>query len=156
MILSPSQRSRLEHQHESIDEMINDRSETSLTTRPETGKWSTFENIAHLAAYQPAFLERLKKMETEESPLFERYVAEKDPKFYEYGKMNLQQVRELLTMHRLLLINHISPLDESILRRSGRHPVYGNLAIPQWVEFFLLHEAHHLFTIFKLLNAQGH
>jgi hypothetical protein len=136
--------------------LINGYAEISLRTKPESGKWSSFENIAHLAAYQAAFLQRLKKIEIENSPLFERYVAEKDPKFYECARMNLQELRKLITTHRLLLINHISPLNESVLRRTGRHPVYGNLATSQWIEFFLLHEAHHLFTIFKLLNEPGH
>ena len=156
MALSPSQQVRLEHQHKTIDELINANSEISLRTRPETGKWSTFENIAHLAAYQPAFLERLKKIETENSPLFERYVTEKDPKFYDCCKMNLREVKELITTHRILIINHIFSLNESVLKRTGRHPVYGDLAIPQWIEFFLLHEAHHLLTIFKLLNGPDH
>jgi len=106
--------------------------------------------------YQPAFLERLKKIETENSPLFERYVTEKDPKFYDCCKMNLREVKELITTHRILIINHIFSLNESVLKRTGRHPVYGDLAIPQWIEFFLLHEAHHLLTIFKLLNGPDH
>src|ERR1700730_10210446 len=150
-MLSPSQQSRLEHQHEAIGEMIKGITEKQLRTRPETGKWSAFENIAHLAAYQPAFLERLKKIEREESPLFERYVAENDQKFYECAQLNLQQLNDHLSTHRFLLINHISLLPETILRRTGEHTVYGKLKIPQWVEFFLLHEAHHLFTIFKLM-----
>ena len=34
----------------------------------------------------------------------------------------------------------------------GHHPKYGALTLVEWTEFFLLHEAHHLFTLFKLLN----
>src|ERR1700730_11850728 len=117
-MLSPSQQSRLEHQHEAIGEMIKGITEKQLRTRPETGKWSAFENIAHLAAYQPAFLERLKKIEREESPLFERYVTEKDPKFYDCCKMNLREVKELITTHRILIINHIFSLNESVLKRT--------------------------------------
>jgi hypothetical protein len=32
------------------------------------------------------------------------------------------------------------------LSRKGFHPSFGALTIPQWLEFFLLHEAHHLYT----------
>lgn len=34
--------------------------------------------------------------------------------------------------------------------RIGLHPVYGPMTLEGWTEFFLLHEAHHLFTILRL------
>ena len=151
-MISNSQHARLQHQHESVIEMTRGLDEEELRMRPATGKWSPFENIAHLSAYQPAFMERLKRIEKEDSPLFERYVAEKDPHFYECCEMDLQQLHEHLFTHRFLISNHIATLEEDTFRRIGRHPVYGELTIPKWIEFFLLHEAHHLFTIFKLLN----
>ena len=152
-MLSHSQQSRLKHQHETVIEMTKGMTEEQLRIRPDTGKWSPFENIAHLAAYQPAFMERLKRIEKEESPLFERYVAENDPKFHECCEMDLHQLNEFLFTHRFLISNHLSTLSEASSRKIGRHPLYGELTIPKWVEFFLLHESHHLFTIFKLVNV---
>lgn len=46
----------------------------------------------------------------------------------------------------------IFTLSEKELDRTGVHKKYGDLNIVQWIEFFLLHEAHHLFTIFQLTN----
>ena len=152
-MLSNSQLTRLQYQHEAVIEMTKGFTEQQLRTRPETGKWSPFENIAHLSAYEPSFIERLKKIEKEEAPLFERYVAENDPRFYECCRMDLHQLNEHLFTHRFLILNHVSVLSEAGFRRIGRHPLYGDLNIPKWIEFFLLHEAHHLFTIFKLLNS---
>jgi hypothetical protein len=152
-MLSPSQKTRLQHQHESVVEITKGLSEEQLRVRPDTGKWSPFENIAHLAAYQPSFIDRLKRIEKEDAPLFERYVAEKDSRFFECCEMELHQLNEFLFTHRFLISNHISALPETSLSRIGRHPLYGDLTIPKWTEFFLLHEAHHLFTIFKLLNS---
>jgi hypothetical protein len=43
-------------------------------------------------------------------------------------------------------------ISETELNKTGTHPVYGNLNILKWIEFFLLHEAHHLLTIFQLAN----
>jgi hypothetical protein len=31
------------------------------------------------------------------------------------------------------------------------HPLLGPMPIPLWLEFFLLHEGHHLYTIMKFL-----
>jgi uncharacterized damage-inducible protein DinB len=154
-MLSSSQQSRLKHQHETIIEMIKGLSEEELRMRPDAGKWSPFENIAHLAAYQPGFLDRLKRIEKEVSPLFERYVAENDPRFSECCEMDLHQLNEFLFTHRFLISNHITTLSEAGFRRKGRHPVYGELTVPKWIEFLLLHESHHLFTIFKLLNGSS-
>jgi hypothetical protein len=39
------------------------------------------------------------------------------------------------------------------LDKTGHHPVFGEMNLIQWLNFFLLHEAHHLFTIFKLAAA---
>jgi len=152
-MLSLSQQSRLQHQHESIVEMTKGLSEEHLRTRPASGKWSVFENIAHLSSYQQAFIERLKRIEKEESPSFDRYVGENDARFYECCEMDIHQLNEHLFTHRFIISNHLSSLPEANFRRTGRHPVFGELAISNWLEFFLLHEAHHLFTIFKLLNS---
>jgi hypothetical protein len=151
-MLSASQQTRLNHQHESIPEMTKGFTEQALRVRPENGKWSAYENIAHLASYQPRFIERLKRIEKEESPLFERYVGDSDPAFFECCEMDYDQLNEHLFTQRFILLNYSSSLNETSLLRIGRHPVFGDLAIPAWIEFFLLHEAHHLFTIFKLLN----
>jgi len=35
--------------------------------------------------------------------------------------------------------------------KTGTHPVFGQMTMLQWLNFFLLHEAHHLLTIFKLV-----
>ena len=152
-MLSASQQGRLKNQHESIIEMTKGWSEEQLRVRPDNGKWSPFENIAHLAAYQPAFIDRLKRIEKEDAPLFGRYVAENDPRFLECCEMEMHQLNEFLFTQRFLITNHVSKLSEESLGRIGRHPLYGDLSVPKWIDFFLLHESHHLFTIFKLLNS---
>ena len=69
--------------------------------------------------------------------------------------MELHQLNEFLFTQRFLISNYVSTLSESSFMRSGKHPVYGELSIPRWIEFFLLHEAHHLFTIFKLVSGSS-
>ncbi|MGD8307736.1 MAG: DinB family protein, partial [Ignavibacteria bacterium] len=36
------------------------------------------------------------------------------------------------------------------LNRKGTHQKFGTMNVIQWIEFFLLHEAHHIYTIFKI------
>jgi DinB superfamily len=149
MTLSNNVSYRLLHQLETLSEIIGTLSEQELRQRVIPDKWSAFENIAHLAAFQPAFIHRLERIGHEEIPVFERYVAEKDPMFPVYLEKSQQDLLADLAVNRSR-INAI--LEEIELLRTGRHPKFGLMTVAQWTEFFLLHEAHHLFTIFKLVG----
>ena len=154
MPLSASVLGRLQSQHKTIHDLIKGFSEEELQKRVNQDKWSSFEQIAHLKAYQPTFYNRLQKMQHEESPSFERYVADNDPLFHECCKNSLKELLNDLETQRFIVINHLTTLPEQALRRTGRHPKYGLMTIIDWTEFFLLHEAHHLFSIFMLTREQ--
>ena len=47
------------------------------------------------------------------------------------------------------LITHLTPLE---LHRVGIHNRRGRLNIVEWTELFVLHEAHHIRTIFELAH----
>jgi len=158
MPLSPSILTRLQHQHEALPELIEGFTEQQLRQRINPDKWSAFENIAHLAAYQPMFLTRLERIAAEDAPTFERYVAEKDPLFPDYLNIPLQSLLDLISTRAEQITAKLTSFDEAGLLRVALHPKYGRLTVPQWTQFYLLHEAHHLFTIFILtrdLRAAG-
>jgi hypothetical protein len=148
MFLSASLSGRLEHQHETIAELTREFSEMKLKRRINPDKWSSFENIVHLAAYQVAFLTRIDFILTREEPEFERYIAEKDPLFFDYLELSLQQLLEAIAVHRISIIKKMSGFSEAELGRIARHPKFGRMTLVQWTEFFLLHEAHHIYSIF--------
>jgi hypothetical protein len=150
MALSVSTTTRLQHQHESIQELIAGLSETQLKQIVQPGKWSAFEQIAHLTAYQPVFLDRLYTIEQGNSPAFQRYVAEQDAQFGTYLEKPLSALLSALGSTRLMMINYLTGLSEEALQKTGMHPRYGLLTVPEWTGFFLLHEAHHLYHLFML------
>jgi hypothetical protein len=150
MPLSESIVSRLQYQHQSIVTLTAVFTEEELKRRPIPEKWSAFENIAHLCAYQPIFLNRISLILNESNPLFEPCIAEKDPVFEECLTLSLPQLISKATEDRAAIKNKLGNLSVVELCRSARHPKYGKLDIPQWAEFFLLHEAHHLWTVLKL------
>lgn len=150
MALPTSVTTRLEYQHKTVIELIEGLSDEQIRKQIVPGKWSIFENIVHLATYQHSFIGRVRKMLTEESPQLPRYTADGDPMFLENcGKSTREIMQDLITTRREL-ISGILSFKEHDLQRTGQHPVYGKMNMLQWVNFFLLHEAHHLFTIFKL------
>jgi hypothetical protein len=150
MHLSDSQLYRLRYQHLTIKEVVQGLSETQLRQSVNPGKWSVHENIAHLAAYQPAFIVRLRRISNEPEPAFDRYVADNDPAFAEAVKEPLEVLLAHTETDRNTILNELLALDEQGLMRTAVHARYGKLNVIQWTEFFLLHEAHHLFTIFML------
>jgi uncharacterized damage-inducible protein DinB len=151
MSLSLSLTTRLEYQHNSIGDLIEGLSDEQIRRQVIPGKWSIFENIAHLATYQHAFLDRLHKILSQENPEFGRYNAESDPLFYDNCLRPTREIMQDLTTTRRKLIDEILSIEPGKFHRAGGHPVFGKLNITQWLHFFLLHEAHHLFTVFKLI-----
>lgn len=152
MELSISALTRLQYQHTTIRELIAGFSEYDLKREINPGKWSAFDNIAHLACYQPVFLLRLERIQTEETPAFDRYVADNDPSFSGYLVKPLEELLSGIDARRAVIFSKLQGMGEGDLRRVGHHPRYGMLDVRQWTEFFLLHEAHHLYTIFMLVQ----
>jgi len=152
MILYQSLSDRLKNQHEAIENIIAKTDNVQFLVHPSPDKWSIQDNIAHLAKYQPVFTSRINSILTSSSPTFDRYKAEDDPDFEIWRKRSVQDLLQVLYSDRQILFNLITNLSEEKLNRTGIHKKYGKLTVVQWTEFFLLHEAHHIFTIFQLAN----
>ena len=150
MPLPSSITTRLQYQHKSLLDLIENLTDEQVRKQIITGKWTIFENIVHLQTYQHVFIFRVREILERNNLQFDRYSAEADPYFpINCSKSTREAIQDLLTVRKDMCveINNIS--DEDLLR-TGTHPVFGQMNLFQWLNFFLLHEAHHLFTIFKL------
>ncbi len=152
MELSVSALSRLAYQHLTISELVFDIPEERLQQQLVPGKWSIHDNIAHLARYNVVFQERIQAILKEENPVFSRYSAETDDTFPIWQKKTTKNLLGSISVERKKISLMSSSLQPEQLTRTGHHPRFGKLMIIDWVEFFLLHEAHHIFTIFQLKN----
>ena len=121
----------------------------------DPGKWSIRDQVAHLAKYQPEFLRRIQLIVNTNDPAFQRYRAEEDPGFEVWRAWPLDKLIKTLEANRVDIISYLNSLSQAEMDRSGFHPIYGKLRITDWVEFFLLHESHHLFSIFQLAHRSG-
>lgn len=126
-----------------------------VSSRQHPDKWSILENLAHLARYQEVFLQRLLLILSEEKPEVGRYKAEDDPGFTAWQALEQGQLMKRLERDRLDLIEFFENLSAAEWERQGIHPVLGALSIRDWLRFFLLHESHHLYTIFKIRHRQA-
>jgi uncharacterized damage-inducible protein DinB len=152
-MLSQSIASRLIGQLDALAFVLGGAREESLRLRPSPEKWSAHENLAHLARHHEVFLDRLERMLAEDRPALPRYRAEEDAEWPALAERPTSEVRERLTQLRSRLIDTLRGLSDEQLARTGVHPLFGEMTIPMWMEFFLLHEAHHLYVI--LGRARG-
>jgi len=143
---------RLQTQHEAIEVIIENTSVEKLFKYPQPGKWSIKDNIAHLAKYQPVFIDRINRISSGSKPVFDSYVAENDTEFSVWQTWDLKTLLDRLYEDRRLIITMIDGLSCTQVSSTGSHKKFGELTMMEWTEFFLLHEAHHLFTIFKLAH----
>ena len=150
-MLPTSITTRLEYQHKSLIDIIEGLSDEQIRWQIIPGKWSVFENIVHLSTYQHVFMQRVGQILNEENPQFSRYTAESDPLFHDNCSKTTREIMNDLITTRRELIGKIFSLNQEQLKYTGIHPVFGEMNVIQWLNFFLLHEAHHLFTIFKLV-----
>src|ERR1700761_5856781 len=153
MILYPSLISRLKDQHASINRLIEDLDDTRMTYRPEPGKWNIHDNITHLAVYQPIMINRIKAILEKENPTFDPYKADNDEIFITWREWPTHKLLSTLYTDRETLYQLVTSLSKAELNRTGIHLKFGKMTIVRWTEFFLLHEAHHQFTIFRLAQS---
>ena len=151
--LRESMSARVATQLEALDLILKGATEETMNRRPEPGKWSARENLAHLARYHEVFLERIERILREDTPQLPRYSAEEDPEWPRWVGAPTAKILEGMRERRAVLSARISRLSSAELARTGVHSRMGALTIPEWIEFFLTHEAHHLYTIF--LQVRG-
>jgi hypothetical protein len=120
--------------------------------RPASGQWSAHENLAHLARHQTVFLERLRRILGESAPQLGRYRAEEDSAWPEWSGLSTEDVLSRHQAGRAEFIRLAKGLSHTDASRIGIHPILGDMSLALWVEFFLLHEAHHLYVVMTRLG----
>lgn len=153
MQMPSSVSTRLQYQHKSLIDIIDGLSDEQIRMHIIPGKWSIFENIVHLQTYQHTMIRRLRQILDEECPGFGPYTAEADPLFHDNcSKSSREVIQDLLTTRKEMSAG-ILLFSETDLEKTGQHSAFGKMNIVEWLNFFLLHEAHHLFTILKLTGV---
>ena len=76
-----------------------------------------------------------------------------DPSWPAWQARSFEDIPERLHALRATLIAAVEALTPEQLSRTGRHSRFGPLSLHAWLEFFLVHEGHHLYVIIK--RARG-
>jgi hypothetical protein len=146
---------RLQAQPEALSFVLARATPATLEARPRPEEWSARENLAHLARHHAVFLERLRRLLAEDRPDLGRYRAEEDLDWPVWAALPLDDVLARLRSLRGELVSLVRALSPQECARTGLHPTFGELDVAGWLEFFLLHEAHHLYTALVRVGEAG-
>ena len=144
---------RLATQLDAVPELLGDATPQALLRKSPSGKWSAHENLAHLGRQQEVFLERVRRILAEDAPVLPQYRAEDDPDWPAWIARPTDEVLRRLHSARAELTALLGGLTPTELARTGVHSRFGPMALPRWVEFFLVHEAHHLYVVLKRVHG---
>jgi hypothetical protein len=137
---------RLATQLDSLGAVLAGATPAALEARPSPEEWSAREHLAHLARHHAVFLARLRRLLAEDRPALGRYRAEEDPEWPAWAALPLDEVLDRLRALRAELVALVRSLSPAESARTGLHPTFGEMDVAGWIDFFLLHEAHHLYT----------
>ncbi len=137
---------RLATQLESLRLVLDNATPAALKTRPKSGKWSAHENLAHLVQHHHATLGRIRRILAEDRPQLPSYRAETDLEWPALAAESTEGVVRKLLAARQEMIALTTDLSPKQLSRVGIHPAFGPMTLAQWLDFFLIHEAHHLYV----------
>lgn len=150
-MLEPALHARLAHQLPSFLAGIADADPRDLAWRPPSGKWSALLNLAHVGRHHEVMRERLDRILAEDTPTLARYRETEDAAWAEWEALPAGEVLARLRQRRDALVAWAAALTPEQSRRAGVHSTFGPMDVPRWLEFFLVHEAHHLYVVLQRL-----
>lgn len=144
---------RLQTQHLSLEEMTAGVPDEKLRQEIMPGKWTALDNLAHLAVFHGIYKGRIERVLEEDEPAFPPYKWEEDALFAQYRQLPVKELIAVYNDDRADFIRYVNTLAPESYSRCGRHLVYGRFSVADLIEMMILHESHHLFTVFKLLHS---
>jgi hypothetical protein len=155
-VLDPALHARLAHQLSSFSAWIAAADPRDLAWTPPSGKWSALLNLAHVARHHEVMRERLDRILAGDNPTLARYRETEDPAWTEWQSLPAEEVLARLQQRRDALVAWAAALTGEQVLCTGVHSTFGTMDVPRWLEFFLVHEAHHLYVVLqRLAEARG-
>jgi uncharacterized damage-inducible protein DinB len=153
MTTAQSQIDHLERQRELLLRALQSFSAEKFENRVPN-KWSAREHFAHLARHQETYISRIQRILKEEKPALPSYLAEDDPEWPEWCSLPLKEIETRWITLRSSLMELLQGISHDQFHQVGVHSTLGALTLIEWLDFFLVHEGHHLLSILKLIRGR--
>ena len=134
-----------------LNAILSSHLKSQIDVRPIPNKWSFNEHLLHLTRYAYHFTHRLAAMKEGASQL-DRYIENEDATWQEDCTLRTTTSLDNYGVARQVVLAQLNVQSNWSLKAA--HPVMGTLSFLEWVEFFLQHEGHHIYTLFRMSKMQ--
>jgi uncharacterized damage-inducible protein DinB len=126
-----------------------------LLARPIAGKWSTLELVAHIADFEPVYVDRMKRIIAQDDPT----LFSGDPDLFAsklaYHDRDLDEELALIAACRTHMTRILRTLPESAFQRRGIHSENGPISLEEILSNIANHVPHHLPFVQEKRRALG-
>lgn len=145
---------RLASQFDAWPAVVGDLASPRLERRPAEGKWNAREQLAHVTRMHGVCAARIRVILARDRPTLPPYRVERDTSWERWVQYSVPDLLAVAAGRRVDLMSMVRGLNDAAFDRVGVHAQLGPLPLSEWLEFFLVHEAHHLYAIFKLARSE--
>jgi len=121
--------------------------------RPDPERFTLREVLAHLADWEPIWLERAGKILSEEGATLPGYDPDAFAREHDYAGADVQESLEEYRRGRAALLARLPELSDAAWNRRGRHGELGPLPLYQLAQLILGHDVYHLRQVAEWLEA---
>jgi hypothetical protein len=126
-----------------LETLLRGVTDAEADRRPDPERFTIREVTAHLADWEPVWLERMERMRSEESPLLQGYDEGQWAIDHNYAQADVAEQAALFRSGRERLIAFLESLDPDEWARTGRHTQWGTLRIYDLAAQVLGHDGYH-------------
>ena len=135
--------------------VVGDMSREQLVSRPILGKWSTLEVVCHLADTDANIAYRLKRVLSEERPVFERVKPDLMLAALAYHERDVEEELAYIELGRRQIARIFRSSPQEVWERVGVVGDRGDKTVAQMVNGVVEHVAHHLKFVVEKRRALG-
>lgn len=141
--------------HKRLQKLIKPLSKKQLTQRPEPGKWSIAEILAHLADAELVGGWRYRSIAGQNGAPVQAFNQEVWAEIFDYSNRDPKVSLETFRQFRESNLRMLKTLPKNLWENYGLHEERGKESIGHLVAMFAGHDLNHLAQIEKIAKANG-
>jgi uncharacterized damage-inducible protein DinB len=138
-----------------LSQAVAGMSREQLLARPVAGKWSTLELVAHIADFEPVYVDRMKRIIAQEDPT----LFGGDPDLFAsrlaYHDRDVNEELALIAACRTHMARILRTLPEATFQRRGIHSENGPITLEKILTNIANHIPHHVPFVQEKRQALG-
>jgi uncharacterized damage-inducible protein DinB len=129
---------------EQLRQAVAGMTDQQLDAQPIAGKWSTRQVVAHIADFEPVYVDRMKRVIAENQPI----IFAGDPDVFAaslwYDQRDVAEELEMIATLRRHMTRLLRAAEPEDFQRLGKHSESGPITLAQLLENITNHIPHHV------------